>query len=63
MLVKQSEVKKIVKAAGKRTGKDFLEAFERYVAQRLEQAVKEHNGGKLTLDAATAAFVFGKKTI
>jgi len=59
--IKPSVVKKYVKSHGKRTSKEFLEAFDRYVEIKLQQACYEHNGGKKTLDSALAGYIFGNK--
>jgi len=49
------------KAAGhnKRVSKDFLEAFDRYVHDKLLDCLEEHNGGKKTLDASLAVYMLG----
>lgn len=59
--IKPATIKKFVKAHGKRTGTDFLEALDRYIEKKLLTAVAEHNGGKKTLDAGVAAYIFGNK--
>lgn len=59
--IKPAAVKKFIKAHGKRTGTDFLAAFDRYVEKKLLTAIAEHNGGKKTLDAALAGYIFGNK--
>jgi hypothetical protein len=50
------------RAAGhnKRVSKDFLEAFDRYVSEKLLDCLEEHNGGKRTLDLALASYMLGK---
>jgi hypothetical protein len=59
--IKPSAVKKFVKSHGKRTSKEFLEALDRYLENKLLVATKEHNGGKKTLDSALAGYIFGNK--
>lgn len=51
------------KAAGhnKRVSKDFLEAFDRYVHDKLLDCLEEHNGGKKTMDSALASYMLGTK--
>lgn len=59
--IKPSTVRKAVKAAGKRTSKEFLDALDRYVERAIQRAAAEHNGGKKTLDAAVAGYVLGNR--
>jgi hypothetical protein len=59
--IKQSAVKKFVKSHDKRTSKEFLEALDRYIENKLLMAIREHNGGKKTLDTALAGYIFGNK--
>jgi len=59
--IKPSTVRKLIKANGKRTSKEFLEALDRYVEKKILTAVAEHNGGKKTLDAAVAGYIFGNR--
>jgi hypothetical protein len=59
--LKPAAVRKLIKAHGKRTSADFLAALDRYVHDKLLQAVGTHNGGKRTLDSGVAAYVFGKR--
>jgi len=58
MLLKASEIKNIIKEAGKRSGKDFMVAFNEKVEKDLQKAIAEHNGGKKTLDAAVVKFLW-----
>ena len=53
------------KASGfnKRVSKDFLEALDRYVHDKLLDCIEEHNGGKKTLDGALASYMLGTKRI
>jgi len=59
--IKPSSVKKYIKSHGKRTSKEFLEALDRYLEAKLLTAVREHNGGKKTLDSALAGYIFGNR--
>jgi hypothetical protein len=59
--IKTANVKKFAQSHGKRAGKDFCEALDRLVERKLLQALAEHNGGKLTLDASLAAYILGNK--
>ena len=59
--IKPSVVRKFVKANGKRTSKEFLEALDRYLEKKLLTATSEHNGGRKTLDAALAGYIFGNR--
>jgi hypothetical protein len=59
--IKPSTVRKFIKSHGKRTSKEFLEALDRYIEKKLLTGVAEHNGGKKTLDAAVAAYIFGNR--
>ena len=60
MLLKVSELKGIVKEAGKRTSKDFISAFNAKVEDDLKKAIAEHNGGKKTLGADVVQFLWSK---
>lgn len=57
--VKRSAVKRKIADAGKRCGKDFLDALDRHVDDVLGRALVVHNGSKKTLDAAVLAYVTG----
>jgi len=59
--IKPSAIKKFVKSHGKRTSKEFIEALDRYTENKLLQAIREHNGGKKTLDSAIAGYILGNK--
>lgn len=59
--IKQAVVRKVIKAAGKKAGKDFLQTLEDIVGQKINDAVANHNGGRKTLDAGVAKLVFGIK--
>ena len=59
--IKANNIRDCVKGNKKRVSKEFLEALDRYVHSKLMQAVKEHNGGKKTLDTALAAYILGNK--
>lgn len=58
-MLNNAEMKKIVKAADKRTGKDFIEAFDAFMRRKLDECIKEHNAGKKTLDSAVVHLVCG----
>ena len=57
--IKAAAVRKLIKSHGKRTAAEFLASLDRYVQEKVEVACKEHNGGKKTLDAAVAGYIFG----
>ncbi len=59
--IRSSGIRKLVKDNGKRCGKDFLGGIDRIVYEMVLRAIKVHNGGKVTLDAATAAYVSGRE--
>lgn len=59
--IKPSTIRKFIKSHGKRTSKEFLEALDRYLEAKLLVAIKEHNGGKKTLDSALAGYIFGNR--
>jgi len=50
-------IKTYVKAGGKRTGKSFINRLDDHVLVLLQRAIKEHNGGKKTLDTEIAAYI------
>ena len=58
-LINNAAVKAMVKAEGKRTGKDFLSTLESLVLEKVKRAIAEHNGGAKTLDATLCLYVFG----
>ncbi len=57
--IKAKNIKGKASAYGKRVSKDFLEAFERFVHDKLLDCLEEHNGGKKTLDASLASYMLG----
>lgn len=59
--IKAKNIRDCVKGNGKRVSKEYLEALDRYVHAKILQSVKEHNGGKKTLDSAIAGYIFGIK--
>jgi hypothetical protein len=59
--IKAKNIRDCVKGHNKRVSKEFLEALDRYVHSKILQAVKEHNGGKKTLDSAIAGYILGMK--
>lgn len=63
MILKQSEVKKIIRAHGKRCKPAALEALNRFVTEKVEAICKNHNGGAKTIDEFLVAHYFGKTSI
>jgi len=63
MILKISEVRKIIRAHGKRVKPSALEALNRYTTERLEAACRQHNGGAKTIDEFVIAHAFGKTTV
>ncbi len=61
MLLKASEIKKMVKEGNKRCSKDFIAALDAKVSKMISRAIAEHNGGKKTLDAILVSYLFGDK--
>ena len=59
--IRPTAVRKAVRRAGKRCGRDFLEALDRRVDAILSRAIQEHNGGRKTLDADVLNWVAGKR--
>jgi hypothetical protein len=60
--INTSAIKKFVKMqSGKRVGKDFLDALDRHIENKLLNSSREHNGGKKTLDSGVAGFHLGNK--
>jgi hypothetical protein len=59
--IKPSAVRAAVKAGGKRTSAEFIAALDYYVARAIARAIAEHNGGKVTIDAAVAGHVLGNR--
>ena len=57
--IKAKNIKDKASGHGKRVSKDFLEAFERFVHDKLLDCLEEHNGGKKTLDASLASYMLG----
>ena len=57
--IKANNIRAKASAYGKRVSKDFLEAFDRYVHDKLLDCLEEHNGGRKTLDASLASFMLG----
>lgn len=61
--IKANNIKGKASGHGKRVSKDFLEAFDRYVHDKLLDCLEEHNGGKKTLDGALASYMLGKSSL
>jgi hypothetical protein len=53
-------VKELVKLGGKRVGRGFINRLDAHVLVLIQRAVKEHNGGKKTLDLVMAEYVGAK---
>jgi len=59
MILKVSEVKKLVKEGDKRSSKEFVEAFDAYCQRQLGKLIADHNAGKKTLIAEQITLVLG----
>lgn len=59
--IKTANVKKLANMHGKRAGKDFIQALDRLVERKVLESLKEHNGGKKTLDASLAGYILGNR--
>jgi hypothetical protein len=59
--IKASVIKKLAQSKGKRAGKGFLEALDRFVERKVLQGLDTHNGNKKTLDHAIAGYILGNK--
>jgi hypothetical protein len=59
--IKPAQIKKLIKAHGKRSSAEFLAALDRYLEKKVLIALSEHNGGKKTLDAALAEYILGNR--
>ena len=57
--IKARNIRDKAKGLNKRVSKDFLEAFDRYVHDKLLDCLEEHNGGKKTLDGSLASYMLG----
>lgn len=57
--IKARNIRDKAKGFNKRVSKDFLEAFDRYVHDKLLDCLEEHNGGKKTLDGSLASYMLG----
>lgn len=55
--LRPSVVRKYLKEKGRRVSPSFLFALDAFIQKKLDEAVKVHNGGKVTLDAEVAGFV------
>lgn len=55
--IKPSAVRKFLKERGRRCGKDFLHHLDRYLYEKLEEAARQHNGGRKTVDSGVANFI------
>jgi len=61
MILKQSDIKTIIKDRNKRCSKEFMSAFNAHVEADLQRCLNEHNGGRKTLDAGVVRFLFPEK--
>lgn len=59
--IKTANVKKLAHTHGKRAGKDFIQALDRLIERKVLEALKEHNGGKKTLDVSLAGYILGNQ--
>ena len=59
MILKVSEVKKLVKEADKRSSKEFITAFDEYCQKQLAKLIADHNAGKKTLIPEQIIHVLG----
>lgn len=59
--IKPSTIRTLAKQNGKRVSKDFLQALDRYLQKKVEDACAEHNGGRKTLDSGVAAYMLGTR--
>ena len=55
--IKESAVRKTVNKSGRRVGRDFLVMLDAHVGGIIERAVRQHDGGKKTLDRYLAAII------
>jgi hypothetical protein len=53
------QVRKIIQAGGMQAEPEFIDAFERFMNKKLQQAIQTPNGKCKRLDASIAGFVFG----
>lgn len=58
-MLNTAEVKKLVKASGKRAGKDFIDAFDKKTREYLDKALKMDLEKRKTLGAEDVATIFG----
>ena len=58
--IKVKSVKELAKESGKRVGRGFIARLDAHIETLISKAVKQHNGGKVTLDADVATFVGAK---
>ena len=48
--IRSSGVRQLIKENGKRCGRSFLQALDKYIYEKILRCLKEHNGGQKTLD-------------
>jgi hypothetical protein len=60
-ILKQTEVRKLMKAHDRRCGDGFMGALEHVFHKRLTALLEAHNGGKKTLTAESVHAFFGTK--
>jgi histone H3/H4 len=58
-MIKASEVRKAIKAGGKRCSKDAIEALNHHVETLVGKIIADHNAGKKTIDAALVHYYTG----
>lgn len=56
-LLNQKAVKTLAREHNRRVGKDFIAALECHIERKVVAACREHNGGKVTIDASLATHV------
>lgn len=55
--IKGPAVKRFLAEKGRRTGHSVLPLLDDFIRRKLEEAAKQHNGGKITIDAEVLGFV------
>lgn len=59
LLIVSSKVRALAKEKGKRVSPEFIEELNRRMTNKIIAACAVHNGGKKTLDAFIAGYIFG----
>lgn len=60
-LINDAAVRKLLKLYGRRVSKEALDVIHRHVVWSVLELALLKNGGKVTVDAELAHFVFGSK--